>query len=163
MIKMMIIIVITTIEIQLSINRCSLKLNIPKIPHITQSRQMLFLNKTGSQLPKTLFKQKSLQKEVCSLKKAFNIIKKRLQHICFLVNIAKFSKAPILKNICKRLLLSLTDRLPRGLIIPKIIIIKKNIFWQLFLNLNSYATLTKLDICCKDRKGSFTFPVSKNV
>ena len=30
--------------------------------------------------------------------------KKRLQHRCFLVNV-KFSRAPILKNICKRLLL----------------------------------------------------------
>ena len=38
--------------------------------------------------------------------KATNFIKKRLQHRCFSVNIAKFSRAPILKNICKWLLLS---------------------------------------------------------
>ena len=34
-----------------------------------------------------------------------NFIKKRLQHMCFAVNIAKFLRAPILKNICERLLL----------------------------------------------------------
>ena len=38
--------------------------------------------------------------------KATNVIKKRLQHRCFSVSIAKFSRAPILKNICKWLLLS---------------------------------------------------------
>ena len=38
-----------------------------------------------------------------------NIIKKRLQHRCFTVNIAKFLGTSILKNICKRLLLHLTD------------------------------------------------------
>ena len=37
--------------------------------------------------------------------KACNFIKKRLQHRCFPVNIAKFSWAPILKNICEWLLL----------------------------------------------------------
>ena len=36
-----------------------------------------------------------------------NFIKKRLQHMCFPVNIAKFLRTPILKNICKRLLLHL--------------------------------------------------------
>ena len=36
-----------------------------------------------------------------------NIIKKRLQHRCFCVNIAKFLKTPILKIICERLLLPL--------------------------------------------------------
>ena len=34
-----------------------------------------------------------------------NLIKKRLQHRCFPVNIAKFLKTPILKNICEGLLL----------------------------------------------------------
>ena len=34
-----------------------------------------------------------------------NFIKKRLQHRCFPVNDANFLKTPILKNICKRLLL----------------------------------------------------------
>ena len=37
--------------------------------------------------------------------KTCNFIKKRLQHKCFPVNIAKFSRTPILKNNCKRLLL----------------------------------------------------------
>ena len=39
--------------------------------------------------------------------KTCNLIKKRLQHKCFSVNIAKFLKAPILKNIWERLLLHL--------------------------------------------------------
>ena len=34
-----------------------------------------------------------------------NFIKKILQHGCFPMNIAKFLRAPILKNICGRLLL----------------------------------------------------------
>ena len=33
-----------------------------------------------------------------------NFIKKRLQHRCFLVNIANFLRTPILKNICQRML-----------------------------------------------------------
>ena len=37
--------------------------------------------------------------------KLHNFIKKRLQHSCFLVNITKFLKILILKNICERLLL----------------------------------------------------------
>ena len=36
---------------------------------------------------------------------AGNFIKKRLQHRCFLVNIAKILRASILKNICERFLL----------------------------------------------------------
>ena len=36
-----------------------------------------------------------------------NFIRKRLQHRCFPVNIAKFLRKPILKNICERLLLHL--------------------------------------------------------
>ena len=39
--------------------------------------------------------------------KAYIFIKKRLQHRCFAVNIAKFLRTPILKNVCKRLLLIL--------------------------------------------------------
>ena len=34
------------------------------------------------------------------------VIKKKLQHRCFPVNIAKFLTTPILKNICERLLLA---------------------------------------------------------
>ena len=33
-------------------------------------------------------------------------IKKRLQHSCFLVNIAKFLRNPISKDVCERLLLT---------------------------------------------------------
>ena len=39
---------------------------------------------------------------------ACNFIKKRLQHWCFPVNIAKILRTAILKNICERLLLKLT-------------------------------------------------------
>ena len=38
---------------------------------------------------------------------ACNFIKKILQHRCFPVNIAKFLRSPILKNICERLRLNL--------------------------------------------------------
>ena len=38
-------------------------------------------------------------------KQACNFIKKKLQRICFPVNIAKLLRVPILKNICERLLL----------------------------------------------------------
>ena len=37
--------------------------------------------------------------------KAYNFIKKRLQRRCFLGNITKFLRTPILNNICERLLL----------------------------------------------------------
>ena len=47
----------------------------------------------------TLFSEKQL--------KACSFIKKRLQHKCFPVNIAKFVRTPILKNICEQLLLHL--------------------------------------------------------
>ena len=36
---------------------------------------------------------------------ACHLIKNRLQHRCFLMSIVKFSRTPILKNICERLLL----------------------------------------------------------
>ena len=38
-----------------------------------------------------------------------NFSKKRLQRCCFLVNIAKFLRTPILKNICERLLQLILD------------------------------------------------------
>ena len=47
----------------------------------------------------------SLFHKVAALK-ACSFNKKRIQHRCFPVNIAKFLRAPILKNICERLLLS---------------------------------------------------------
>ena len=40
-----------------------------------------------------------------SVLRAYNFIKKRLQHKCFSVKIGKFLTAPILENICKRLLM----------------------------------------------------------
>ena len=45
----------------------------------------------------------SLYLQVC------NFIKKRLQHRCFTVNMPKFLKTPILKNICERVLLRIKD------------------------------------------------------
>ena len=39
-------------------------------------------------------------------RKPCNFVKKRLQHRYFSVNIAKFLKTPILKNICVQLLLN---------------------------------------------------------
>ena len=34
------------------------------------------------------------------------LLKKRLKHSCFLVNIVEFLRSPTLKNICERMLLS---------------------------------------------------------
>ena len=48
----------------------------------------------------------SLFNNVASLK-ACNFIKKRLQHRCCPVNIAKFLRTPTLRNICERLLLTI--------------------------------------------------------
>ena len=42
-------------------------------------------------------------KYLCWTLPACSFIKKRLQHSCFLVNIAKFLKTPILGSICERL------------------------------------------------------------
>ena len=47
--------------------------------------------------------------------KVCNYIKKRLQHRCFSVNIAKFLRKPISKNICDRLLLPLVTYLAYGM------------------------------------------------
>ena len=46
----------------------------------------------------------SLFNKVASLE-ACDLIKKRLQLSCFPLNIAKFLRTPILKNICERMLL----------------------------------------------------------
>ena len=53
----------------------------------------------GKNLRWSLFLNKVSVGAVC------NFIKKRLQDSCFRVTIAKFVRTPILKNICKRLLL----------------------------------------------------------
>ena len=42
--------------------------------------------------------------------KAWNFIKKRLQHRCFTVKFAKFLRTLILKSICERLLVESTLR-----------------------------------------------------
>ena len=39
--------------------------------------------------------------------KLWNIVKKRLQHKCFPVNMARFLRTPILENFCERLLLKI--------------------------------------------------------
>ena len=38
---------------------------------------------------------------------SYNFIKKRLQHGCFPVKLAKFLRTPIFKNICEQLLLNI--------------------------------------------------------
>ena len=54
----------------------------------------------------------SLFNKIAGLK-AWNFVKKGFQHRYFAVNIAKFLRAPILKNICKGLFLySATEDLP---------------------------------------------------
>ena len=47
----------------------------------------------------------SLFFNIIAVLKVCNLIKKQLQHRCFPVNITKFSRTPILKNMCQRLLL----------------------------------------------------------
>ena len=47
------------------------------------------------------------------------LLKRRLQHRCFAVNIAKLLRTPILKNICERLFLYFR------------IVKKKNLFWKM--------------------------------
>ena len=46
-------------------------------------------------------------KLLASSAEACNFIKKRLQHRCFPVNIQKFVRIPIMKNVCERLFLDL--------------------------------------------------------
>ena len=46
----------------------------------------------------------SLFNKVAGLK-VWNFVLKRLQHRCFPVNMAKFLRAPVMKNTCERLLL----------------------------------------------------------
>ena len=60
---------------------------------------------TGKHLYSSLF----LFNQVASLQVCY-LIKKRFQHRCFSVNIAKFLKTVILKKICKRLLLNNVKR-----------------------------------------------------
>ena len=61
-----------------------------------------FANFTRKQLRWSLFLINFLTYKL--IKHIYNFIKKRLQHMCFPVKCAKFLNAPILKNICERLL-----------------------------------------------------------
>ena len=56
--------------------------------------------------------------------KACNYIEKRLQHRCFPVNIAKFLITPVLKNICRWLLLKIT-KIDLQLVIIMVTIVKQ--------------------------------------
>ena len=47
-----------------------------------------------------------------------NFITKRLQHSCFPVDIAKFLRTPILKNICEWLLLGVANRIYAAVKLP---------------------------------------------
>ena len=52
----------------------------------------------------------NLQKQPAKVHlKACNFVKKRLQYRCFPVDIAKFLRTPILKSICKQLLLNVDN------------------------------------------------------
>ena len=52
------------------------------------------------------FYNKSCSYKFYNIHRNMPALKKRLQHKRFLVNIAKFLRSPVLKNISKRLLLS---------------------------------------------------------
>ena len=60
-----------------------------------------FANFTGKHRCQSLF-EKVAGLQACQ---TCNFIKKRLQHRCFPMKLAKFLRTPILKNICKRLFL----------------------------------------------------------
>ena len=84
---------------------------VPKPSHtfIKMKRITFFLTKKGSLL-RSSHRKSSIKKLFFPIKvfKSLhdcNIIKNRLQHRCFPVNIAKFLRAPILTDIYKQLLL----------------------------------------------------------
>ena len=56
-----------------------------------------------------IFTQKHLCWSFFLTKLLFNFIKRRHQHRCFPVNIAKFLRAPILHNVCEWLLLTFSN------------------------------------------------------
>ena len=60
--------------------------------------QSLFLNKVAALRPETL-------------------LKKRLWHMCFPVNFAKFLRAPFLQNISRRLLLKRTEKIKKWIFV----------------------------------------------
>ena len=67
-------------------NRCSIKKLFLKILQYSKSCKIL-----------QIFFNENVGLQSC------NFFKKRLQHRCFPVNIAKFLRTPVLKNICQRL------------------------------------------------------------
>ena len=88
-----------------------------RVPYLAQGQAFLFAQKQSldvfyeKRYSQFFFKNhrktsvlQFLYDKVAGLKTCI-FIKKTLQHKCFPVNIAKFLKAPILKNICERLLL----------------------------------------------------------
>ena len=97
-----------------SIFQQSADLNIKYFPFsvyhgATPTEPLSYANtKETKSLGKNGCRQKCLDK---SLLQACNFIKKRLQHRCFTVSIAKFSRTPILKNIYKLLLLFIVNYL----------------------------------------------------
>ena len=71
---------------------------------------LIFYLSDNQKLPSGCSIKEAAQKKTLVLESLFhktaaleacNFIKKRLQHRCFAVNIAKFLRTPILKNICK--------------------------------------------------------------
>ena len=67
----------------------------------------VFYKKSCSETFRNIYRKTPLLESVSNTvtgMKACNFVKKRLQHRCFLVNIAKFWRTPILKKICERLL-----------------------------------------------------------
>ena len=77
----------------------------------------------------------NLDKEACSF------IKKRLQHRCFVMNIAKLSKTTVFKNSCERLLLwSISCRIR--------ITQDRHNFQYLYVSIQDYELLIEI---CQDR------------
>ena len=85
--------------------------------------------------------------------KAWNFIKKRLQHKCFPVNFAKFLGTAILKNIYGRQLLHLKYYTPA------------NNTAKVFAKYSKIATARVKKLCCESPRGTFTmfFPLYTGV
>ena len=80
-------------------------------------------------------------------------IKKRLQNRCFSLNIAKILRAPILKNICKRLLVTQEVKYP-----PYVCPLKdglRDFFWNFCLKLGCYLFYKVMEL------GFFGLMISK--
>ena len=113
-----------TINLLTNIIPClnQLKCHAVNTPNINVKRGHLGVDVTHEKQPTEVFSRKALLKNFAIFTekhrclglfltkvqafKACKFIKKRLQRECFSANIAKFSRTPIVKNICKRLLLT---------------------------------------------------------